>query len=752
MVVRASLERNARSQIAQTLDTAEKVWHRLLEQNAERLRQAATLLASDQRLGAAVQEGDLPAIQSILDTHGKHMGATVTALLDNNVGLRAVHTGPGMGGLQAALVPALPGLLSVPQQGSTVAIVAGLPYQFVMVPLKMPVAMGWVLIGLPISQAWADEMRQLLSVQVALRLRDAAHGAWTVPISTLSLDALDTLRQPIGMVTELHSAGHLLLARTGTLSSVGGQVQVVLLHPVDAVLASSLQLQALLWIVTGTGALLFAVGMGLMSRRVLVPLRSLVLGTQRLARGEYEIPVEHTQRSDEWGVLARAFDHMRTSIAEQHTEIRHLAYWDRLTGLPNRERFRDILLQAITAHASHADRAAPLAVITLDLDRFKHVNDVLGYAFGDQLLQAVAERLRQQVSADNDVVARLGGNEFALLLGSADKAAALEVARRIADSLESPMAFGDQTVDLSAGIGIACWPVDADNVDTLLGHSEIAMYAAKRRLNGPQLYDAALDSSSTQTLSLLTELRRAVEHNELRLYLQPKVALQGQLGVTAESLLRWQHPVRGLVPPGEFIPFAEQTGFVRQLTLWMFDTAARLLSDARAQDMGLRVSVNLSTRDLLDPDLSVRLGTMLERHGVRAESFCLEITESAIMDDPQRAEAMLNRLSQQGFKLSIDDFGTGYSSLGYLKRLPVDELKIDRSFVMGMEGDENDATIVRSTIDLAHNLGLSVVAEGVENAAILERLRALACDEAQGYHISRPMPIEAFFAWQAQQV
>jgi EAL domain-containing protein (putative c-di-GMP-specific phosphodiesterase class I) len=277
------------------------------------------------------------------------------------------------------------------------------------------------------------------------------------------------------------------------------------------------------------------------------------------------------------------------------------------------------------------------------------------------------------------------------------------------------------------------------------------MYAAKRKLSGAVRYDASIDSSSAQTLSLLTELRHAVEHNELRLYLQPKVSLHGQSGWAAEALVRWQHPQRGLVPPMEFIPFAEQTGFVRQLTLWVFEEAARFLAQVHARGNVLRVSVNLSTRDLLDPELSLRLGAILARHGVAASAFCLEITESAIMDDPQRAEAMLNRLSEQGFKLSIDDFGTGYSSLAYLKRLPVDELKIDKSFVMGMEAGEDDAMIVRSTIDLAHNLGLTVVAEGVETAAILERLRALACDEAQGYHISRPVPAQDFLAWQQRQ-
>ena len=277
------------------------------------------------------------------------------------------------------------------------------------------------------------------------------------------------------------------------------------------------------------------------------------------------------------------------------------------------------------------------------------------------------------------------------------------------------------------------------------------MYAAKRQLSGALQYDAAFDSSSAQTLSLLTELRHAVEHPELRLYLQPKVPLHGQPGLAAEALVRWQHPQRGLVPPMQFIPFAEQTGFVRHLTLWMFEEVARLLADPLTQGLPLRVSVNLSTRDLLDPELSQRLADILARHGVAARAFCLEITESAIMDDPQRAEAMLNRLSEQGFKLSIDDFGTGYSSLAYLKRLPVDELKIDKSFVMGMETGEDDAMIVRSTIDLAHNLGLTVAAEGVETAAIQDRLRALHCDEAQGYHIARPLPVDDFLAWQARQ-
>ena len=748
-VVRATIERNARAQIAQALDLDENVWRRLLEQNADKLRQGSALLAADYGFRSAVNSGDEETIQSVLENHGNRIGAAVTALLGTDLELRAVSLAGNMEAFPATLRALVPPLAAQPQ-GSQIAVMGGVPYQFVMVPLRAPVVIGWVLMGFPVNQPLADEMRQLLAVHVALVVK-GEDGRAKVPVSTLPPGSLALLQREGVPSGELQTPEGILLARAIRLDSVGGEVQALLLRSVDEVLAPYRQLQVLLAIITVAGVMLFAVGTGLVAQRLTTPLRSLLAATQRLSRGEYDVPLEHTDRSDEIGNLARSFDHMRRDIAAQQTEVRRLAYWDRLTGLPNRERFREAVVLAIARSTGGAEPPHPLAVLTLDLDRFKHVNDVLGYSFGDRLLQAVAERLRQQVPSPDNMVARLGGNEFAVLLRGADAATAHATALRITQSFEEPLAFEDQTVDLSAGIGIACWPGDADDADTLLSRSEIAMYAAKRRLSGAQQYDASFDSASAQTLSLLTELRHAVEHHELRLYLQPKVPLHGQPGRAAEALVRWQHPQRGLVPPMQFIPFAEQTGFVRQLTLWMFEEVARLLADPRTQGLALRVSVNLSTRDLLDPELSTRLADILVRHGVPASAFCLEITESAIMDDPQRAEAMLNRLSEQGFKLSIDDFGTGYSSLAYLKRLPVHELKIDKSFVMGMETGEDDAMIVRSTIDLAHNLGLTVVAEGVETAAILERLRTLACDEAQGYHIARPLPVDDFLAWQEGQ-
>ncbi len=738
-VVRTSIENNARAQIGYELDTDERVWRRLVQQEADRLRQGSALLASDYGFRAAVSSGDMETIESALSNHGARIGAAVTALLDTRLAVRAMSSDSDET-LRSTLAQVVPALAEHPM-GSQIAVVNGLPHQFVMVPLRAPVVIGWVLMGFPIGQSMADEMRQLLSVNVVVRVSDGQQG-YGLPVSTLDRNALATLRAQGGVLQELRTDSGTLLVRSSPLSSVGPYAEALLLRSVDDVLAPYRQLQWLLAVITAAGLALVALGNIFMARRVTTPLRSLMVATRRLSTGDYSVAMDHTERRDEVGKLARSFDHMRLDIARQQHEIRDLAYRDRLTGLPNRERFRSAVVEALQTTAS----GGSLAVLMLDLDRFKHVNDVLGYAFGDRLLQAVADLLKPLACRQGDIVARHGGNEFALLL-HLERDGAMEAAHRIAQAFETPIHFDDQNVDLSASMGIAMWPEHAQDADVLLNRAEIAMYGAKKRTSVALFYDPALDSASAQMLSLLGDLRRAVEHNELRIYLQPKISLRNQRGVAAEALLRWQHPQRGLVPPMEFIPFAEQTGFVRHLTLWVFEQVSALLAQPDARAMGLRVSVNLSTRDLLDPDLSSRLSAILAKHGVAAESFCLEITESAIMDDPQRAEAMLNRLAQQGFKLSIDDFGTGYSSLAYLKRLPVHELKIDKSFVLGMQSGEGDVQIVRSTIDLAHSLGLSVVAEGVEDAGLLDRLRVLACDEAQGYHISRPFPADQFWAW-----
>jgi diguanylate cyclase (GGDEF)-like protein len=737
LAIHLSIERNARTQLAGDLQVAERIWQRLLDQRATKLGQGASLLAADFGFRTAVNSEDRETIASALDNQSARIDANVAALLDTKFVVRSQSqsVSPELLAELPALAPRLVKL------GSAVPLVGGRPHQFVMVPMRSPLIIGWVLMGFELDQTVIADLHNVSGHDATLMSLGGPAAAPKVLHTSLPADQQPEMLAalPPGTREAQLPVGAQLLHDVPVVAD--GSVLLRLSGSTAAAVAPYKPLQITLALLTLLGLALFGVGSIGTARRVTKPLNALVAATKRLAQGDYDTPLVDNGRADEVGLLSQAFEHMRGNIAEHQREVRQLAYWDRLTGLPNRLQFREAVLAATAA-------GHPLAVVMLDLDRFKHVNDVLGYAFGDRLLQGVAGRL-QDVVRPGDVVSRLGGDEFALLLPGADAASAQAVAARISQAFEEPLTLDDQRVDLSAGLGIACWPAHAADADSLLSRAEVAMYVAKRRTAGAQLYDPSLDNASAQTLSLLSELRHAVEKNELRLFLQPKILLATGALVGAEALVRWQHPERGLVLPMQFVPFAEQTGFVRQLTLWVFEESAR--QQKALAELGVqRVSINLSTRDLMDPELPDKLEAILLRHNVRPESFCLEITESAIMDDPERAEATLNRLSQRGYKLSIDDFGTGYSSLAYLRRLPVQELKIDKSFVMGMEREEGDAKIVRSTIDLAHNLGLSVVAEGVENAAIQRRLADQGCDEVQGYHLSKPVPIEALQAWAAQ--
>ena len=699
-------------------------------------------MSADYGFRSAVASGDTATIDSALDNQSGRIGATVAALLDTTFQPRVVHAGQADPAALASMLHDVALPLSRGGASSRLALVDGQPHQWVLVPLRAPLTIGWVLMGFPLGQALVDDMHALSGVDVTLLAMEPSAPrrvtASTLPDSAQELAALPKMAAGRVMLQDEEFYAHPVTMEAGT-----GVLQAVLTRPLAEVAAPFRQVQVLLGAITLIGLALFAVGSAWTARRVTGPLRSLVLASERLARGEYNVGMQGARRTDEIGELARAFDHMRSSVAASQSEMERLAYVDRLTGMPNRERFRQALQQAI--ERSHALRG-PIAVLMLNLDRFKHVNDLLGYAVGDRLLCAVAERLLAVVLRDGDLVACLGGDKFALLLPGADVDAASAVAQRVASSFERPVKLDEHTLDLSAGLGIACWPAHGEDAQTLIVHAEVAMYAAKGKPEVAQIYDAAKDSASLQSLSLLSELRRAVEQHELRLYLQPKVRLGDGRVVGAEALLRWQHPQRGLLQPLQFIPFAEQTGFVRHLTLWVLEESARRWAGLQAQGP-LCLSINLSTRDLLDLELPQKLDAILTRHGVPESGLCLEITESAIMDDPLRAQNTLNALSARGFKLSIDDFGTGYSSLAYLRRLPVNELKIDRSFVSAMDRNADDVNIVRSTIELAHNLGLSVVAEGIENAQVLAQLAKLGCDEGQGYYMSRPLPWAEFIGW-----
>ena len=436
-------------------------------------------------------------------------------------------------------------------------------------------------------------------------------------------------------------------------------------------------------------------------------------------------------------------------LRRQMEEIEHRAHYDQVTGLPNRMLFRDRVEQALLATRREGGSASAMF---LDIDHFKEINDTLGHEAGDLLLRALAERLSAQMRA-NETLARLGGDEFGVLCaGPADDAIVL--AERLHQSLREPFVVCGLPLEIALSIGVATSPEHGDDADTILRHADVAMYVAKESHAGTAVYDEDQDSNDAARLALAGELRRAIEQGELVLHFQPKAELESGCIVGVEALVRWMHPERGFIPPGDFISIAERTGLIKPLSRYVIAAALRQCGAWRSEGLDLHVAVNLTIPDLLDLELPTLIAELLSETRVRPDQLELEITESTILADPFRVRQVLAGLNDLGLRLAIDDFGTGYSSLAYLKRLPVHTIKIDRSFVLDMSENASDATIVRSTIDLGRNLGLEVVAEGVETQETWDALRRHGCTLAQGYLISKPLPpdeLRALLADRGQQ-
>jgi diguanylate cyclase len=432
------------------------------------------------------------------------------------------------------------------------------------------------------------------------------------------------------------------------------------------------------------------------------------------------------------------------TLREQVSENEFAALHDPLTELPNRLLFHDRVHQALLHARRSGSRAA---VILLDVDRFKELNETLGHHTGDALLFEVASRLTDTLRS-SDTVARLGSDEFAVLLPRVeDDLSAAAAAIKMREALAVPLPVEGMTVEIEATAGIALYPDHGEDPESLLQRAEVAMRSARRSSVGHELYAAARDEFSPGRLRLVAELRNGIDAGELELHYQPKVRLSDDAVVGVEALVRWNHPEHGLMGPDEFIPLAEHTGLIRPLTLRVLETALDQCAAWRAAGLELGVSVNFSARNLTDPELPRHVKRLLEERGLPPKMLEIEVTEDAVMADPKRAREVLMRLDAMRVWLAMDDFGTGYSSLAHLKQLPITTLKVDRSFVTSMESDEDDAAIVRSTIALARNLGLRVVAEGVESEAALTELRELGCDFAQGYHLTRPLPAGELERW-----
>jgi diguanylate cyclase (GGDEF)-like protein/PAS domain S-box-containing protein len=452
------------------------------------------------------------------------------------------------------------------------------------------------------------------------------------------------------------------------------------------------------------------------------------------------VPVADAGQVTHWVAFVRDVTEARSQVVQ----LRHQAMHDALTGLPNRAMLFDRVDAAI---ADAKAKGMSLALLLMDLDRFKEVNDTFGHHFGDVLLRHVAYRIQNQLSND-EIVARLGGDEFAVLLPTASDASNVAgLSRRILNTLEQPFIVEGQVLEVGASIGIAMFPEHGDDARTLLRRADGAMYSAKQAQSGYVFHKGEQESRSPDHLALVVEMRNALTNGEFELYFQPKLHLRSGLVTRAEVLIRWNHPTRGLLPPSLFVPIAERTGIIRSITDWLLDKA---LEQCRAwQDAGvpLHLAVNISAKSLLEQTLPSKINALLEKWNVDPRFLKIEITESSIMADPAHALAIMSMLQSLGVRLSVDDFGTGYSSFTHLRQLPIDEIKIDKSFVAGMTTSDADVAIVRTVVDLAHHLGKQVCAEGVEDEATWKMLHEIGCDLAQGYWISHPLSSGELADW-----
>jgi len=518
------------------------------------------------------------------------------------------------------------------------------------------------------------------------------------------------------------------------------------------------------WVMSTAGiisSLLVIIFLWIMNRSLLNPLGKLTRHLANIIKRRTLLGQKlHLSGSQEIKVLNESFNTLTDSLSTAQNKLENLAYTDQLTSLPNRSKLQEILAYH-TNQSKH--QKAPFALLLMDLNRFKLVNDSLGHHAGDILLQQVSERLRALLrktdivtplaEADLPVlrennIARLGGDEFAAVLPTVEhQEIALNMAHKIANELLPAFIIEGREFNIGISIGIALCPQHGTDAETLMRKADIAMYQAKNQEIDATLYDADTDTYQTNMLSLESDLRDAIHNDHLELFYQPKLILQQDTVEGCEALLRWTHPRRGNIPPDQFIPIAERNGLIHALTYWVIENSFAQLSKWQQTFKNLSISINLSAHNLSDSGLCSHLHQCLNKYRLDPEHIILELTETAIMSDPQHALDVLNTASEIGMKISIDDFGTGYSSLSYLRKLPVNELKIDRTFVMDMVNEQNDAIIVKSTIDLAHNMGLTVTAEGVEDETTMQQLKALQCDTIQGYYIARPMAPADFEKW-----
>jgi diguanylate cyclase (GGDEF)-like protein len=738
IAVLARTSRDVQARAAGELRSGGSVVQQYIRARGSQLTSAVDLLAADYGFRSAVASREPDTMLSAAQNHSERIGADLVLLLDTNG--RVLASAPrGAWGHDAASLRELPDESASARQQDHFIVLGHNAYQLFLAPVRAPETIGWVAMGFAVDDALAHRIRELVGVNVSL----VTYGREGTSLAASTLPAAERTalarRQQRGTAVDApptieQLGSHQYLTFVSGLDGSRDSIELVLQKPMTEVLAPYQDLRNALLAIGGIAlALAAAVGWRL-GRSATSPIGELVKAARRIQAGTYDVAVQ-TSGGEEFRSLAATFNAMQSGIAEREARITHDAYHDSLTQLPNRA-FAERHLDELLASALQTT----IAVIVIDVRNVREINASLGHHVGDDALREVARRLRQNI-APADLVARLAANQFLIVARDCSLERAPLLAEQLAGVIRSGFHLPNVSLELHVTAGVCSSPEHGSSTSELLRRVQIALGDAEDARGRMAIYRPERDEEHRRRLALVADLRRAIENDELTLVYQPKVAVSTRSVRSFEALVRWSHPRLGAVSPGEFVPLAEQTGGSRRLTSWVLSAAIRQMAAWRREGLDVDVAVNLSAPDILDPAICDEILSYLRTHGIEPARLVLEITESAMMRDAQLAARNMQLLRIAGVRFAIDDFGTGYSSLSQLSGLPLDELKIDRSFIAQAHERRDHATIVMSTIELAHSMGLKVVAEGVETAEGWNLLRRLGCDFAQGYLISRPLAV-----------
>ena len=735
VLVAAADDANSRAYVQ--MESGIQLFRRVVASREKALNQTVKPLAADSEFKRAIGSGDIERISAELATRIEWVDADFAALiaLDGSIIASA-----GDARLDDS------SLLKLTEKPRASVTISNKTYEMVTVPVESPGVIAWISIGFVVDDALAQELGAITGLEMTF-MTGMDSGRIRFLGSSLPRADRDLI---LNASLQIASGGEMYKAieqlKTRYISnreyffSEGDEIFVVLQKPLVEAMAAYESLRGTLLHAAATTLICALIMAAILSRSVTKPLRGLLRAASRMRVGDYSGKLEINSR-DELGELAKAFEAMRQGIAEREQRIIYQAQYDALTGLPNRLQGIELLRTVLREAGGRST-----AIIIMHLQRFREIQSSLGHEIGDEVLRQTAQRLRK-VLDEHIILARLEGDQFLIIAPDTDRDQGKKLAKQLAELLDAGLSVQSVNVTLDACIGYCISPEHGRQPDELLKRAAVAKNDAQHTPARIRLYQNGREARHVRQLAILGDLRRATEDNELKLYLQPKIELGNTQVCGAEALLRWDHPELGRISPNEFIPLAESAGSISMLTDWVIERTIQICSHLKNHNINLPIAINLSGQDLMNNKLPATIADTLRKYDIEANRLILEITEEAIVHDIEHAALVLGELKTMGCMTSMDDFGTGYSSLSHLQQLPVDELKIDRAFVTQLPDNPQNAAIVKSVIDLAHNLGLEVVAEGVETTAALRWLREQGCERAQGFYLSKPMAAELFVNW-----